>query len=175
MKTLRISLLALLGLATLGAVRAVDTAPAPRVEVNFDKPEKFADAGSSQRGSDFGRDANLAEFKSHLELRANTYIPEGQKLVVTFTDIDLAGEVEPWRSPQHQDIRIVKDIYTPKIDLSFKLLDAKGAVLKEGARHLSNLNFLMELYPNRNEPLVYDKALLDTWLRDEFVKPKARK
>jgi hypothetical protein len=172
MKTLRLALTALIGIAAVAGVRATDSKPASRAEVTFSDPEKFTDAADGQRGSDFGRDGNLAELRNYLMQRANSYIPEGQKLIVTITDVDLAGEIEPWRSPRMQDVRIIKSIYAPKIDLTFKLVDANGAVVKEGKRELRDQTFDMNIYPNRNDPRVYEKALFDDWLRSEFGRVK---
>jgi hypothetical protein len=175
MKITRLTLSALLGVTAIIGVRAADAAkPAPRTEVTFANPEKFSDAADGQRGSEFGRDANLAELREHLIDRANAYVAEGQKLAITVTDVDLAGEVEPWRSPQMSDVRIIKDIYAPKIDLSFKLTDASGAVIKEGTRHLTDLTFTMNIYSDRSDRRVYEKGLIDNWLRSEFGRAKKK-
>ncbi len=181
MKILRSTLITLLGIAATVGVRAAAetktptavTKPVPRAEVTYTEPEKFTDAADGQRGSDYGREGNLAELRDYLVQRANVYVPEGQKLSITITDVDLAGEIEPWRSPQMQDTRIIKDIYPPRIDLSFKLVDASGAVVKEGKRDLRDLSYNMKLYPNRSDRRVYEKGLLDDWLRSEF--PRAKK
>lgn len=167
MKTFRTTLTAFLGLAVVAALGAADPKPV-RTEVIFDHPENFTDAADGQRGSDFGREANLNELRDHLIRRADRFVPEGDKLTVTITDVDLAGEVEPWRTPSHQDIRIIKDIYPPRIQLSFKLTNASGAVVKEGTRKLQDLTFNMNIYPNRNDERVYEKGLLDDWVRQEF-------
>jgi hypothetical protein len=167
MKIPRITLSVFTGLVTILGLQAAPKAP-PRAEVTFSEPDKFSDAADDQRGSDFGREANLSELKSYIEDRANVYVPEGQKLQVTITDVDLAGEIEPWRSSSLRDARIVKDIYPPRIQLNFKLTDATGAVVKEGTRNLTDLAFLMNIYPNRSEQRVYEKALLDNWLRSDF-------
>lgn len=173
MKTLRFTLIALFGVTSIIGVQAAGEKPASRIEVNFSDPEEFTDAANGQRGSDYGRDANLADLKSHLERRANDYVPAGQKLEVTITDVDLAGEIEPWRSPQAHDIRIIKDIYSPRIDLSYKLIDtATGAVVKEGTNKLRDLTFNMNIHINRSDPRLYEKALLDDWLRKEFGRIK---
>src|SRR5688572_25321075 len=173
MKTLRYTLTALVGMAAIVGVQAGEGKPAPRVEVTFSNAEDFTDAADAQRGSDYGRDANLAELKAHLERRANAYVPAGQKLEVNITDVDLAGEIEPWRSPQAQDVRIIKDIYSPRIDLSYKLIDtATGAVVKEATNKLRDLTFNMNLHANRQDPRLYEKALLDDWLRKEFGRVK---
>ena len=159
----------MLGAAAVLGLRAADTPALSKVEVVFSHPENFTDAAQSQRGSGIGLEANLAILQDYIVSRASSLVPAGDKLTLTFTDIDLAGEYEPWRTNAH-DVRIVKDIYTPKMTLSFKLTDSSGKVVKEGDRHLTNLNFMMDILPltERDEPLAYDKALVGDWLRDEF-------
>ena len=173
MKIIRYTLIALLGAAAMGGLRAADNSNSnsSRVDVVFSHPDKFTDAARAQRGSDFGLDQNLAEIRHFVVSRAESMIPQGDKLTVTFTDIDLAGEYEPWRTPgRGGDVRIVKDIYTPKMDLSFKLTDENGNVIKQGTRHLTNMTFMMDILPPdlRNEPLAYDKELLLNWLHNDF-------
>jgi len=172
MKTLRLTLTALLGILAVVGVRAADSKAAPRATVTFVNPDKFTDAADGQRGSDYGRDGNLAELKTYIERKASSYVPEGQRLEVTITDVDLAGEIEPWRSPQMQDVRIIKEIYPPRIDLSYKLINASGAVVKEGTHQLRDLNYTMNINPNRSDPRVYEKALLDDWFRADFARVK---
>lgn len=171
MKITRLTLSALLALAAAVGVSAADSKAASRVEVNFVDPDKFSDAADAQRGSDFGRDSNLQELREYIQRRANAQLPEGQRLTVTITDVDLAGEIEPWRSPRMGDARLVKDIYPPRIALDFRLVDASGAVVKEGSRKLTDLTFMMNLHGvNRSDPRIYEKELLDTWIRREFGK-----
>jgi len=154
-----------------GALWAADQ-KTDRVEVTFVNPDKFTDAADAQRGSDWGRDANLQILKDYIVRRASRYVAEGQKLSVSITDVDLAGEIEPWRSTSLRDARIMKDIYPPRIDLSYKLTDASGTVVKEGTRHLSDMNYLMNVYPDRSDPRVYDKGLLDDWIRHDLATKK---
>jgi hypothetical protein len=172
MKSRHIPLLSAITLFSFAGLQAAPatakTTDASRVEVSFVNADKFTDAADGDRGSDWGRDSNLEILKEHLVRKASRVIPEGQKLVVKITDVDLAGEVEPWRSVRFHDVRIVKDIYPPRIELSFQLLDAAGAVIKEGTRHLSDMSFLMNIYSNRSDARVYEKGLLDDWIRSEF-------
>jgi hypothetical protein len=163
----------MLGAAAVVGLRAADTpaAKASRVEVIFSDPDKFTDAAQDSRGSDWGRDTNLDILKDFIVSRGTSLVPADDKLTITFTDIDLAGEYEPWRSPSAgRDARIVKDIYPPRMDLSFKLTDATGKVVMEGKRHLTNLTFLMDILPpgERSESLAYDRELLRNWLNNEF-------
>ena len=173
MKTLPYTLTALLGMTAIVGVQAADQKMPSRVEVNFVEPENFTDAADGQRGSDFGREKKLDELRDYLVRRAPSFIPQGQRLEITITDVDLAGEIEPWLSPQAHDVRLIKDIYHPRIDLSYKLIDAAtGAVVKEAKSRLRDITFNMNIYPNRNDPRVYEKGLLDNWLRGEFGRAK---
>jgi hypothetical protein len=173
MKTPRLILSAVFGLAAAGAIRAADDLkPAPRAEVIFSQPEKFADVKDDYMGTDKGRDAILSLISEHIVKQAAHYVPAGQMLTVTVTDVDLAGEFEPWHGPSAMDIRIVKDLYPPRIDLSFKLTDAAGKVIKEGTRKLRDLAFNMKISINRDDPLRHEKALIDDWLRQDFTRIK---
>ncbi len=178
MKTQRIALTVLLVLAgATGAFAAKSKdkeKAASRVEVTFDHPEKFTDAADGPRGSDSGRDQILGDLRDYIVDRASRYLPEGQKLAVTISDVDLAGEVEPWRTPSANDIRFIKPIYSPKIDLTFRLTDATGAVIKEDKRQLRDQTFDMNIRVDRNDPRVYEKGLLDDWMRGEFRTAKKK-
>lgn len=172
MKTLRYTLALLLGVAATVGVQAANknssSDAASRVEVVFEQPEKFTDAADGPRGTTFGLESNLAEIKDYIVSRASSVLAPDQRLKVTITDVDLAGEIEPWRSARAQDIRIVKDIYYPRIDLTFQLTDASGAVIKEGKRELRDMNFSMKLHTDRSDPRLHEKGLLDDWIRSEF-------
>lgn len=147
------------------ALTAADTPSSP-VTVSFHESDKFTDARSHWGGdTDQGY---LDILSSHLQKTASRFLAAGQKLEVTFTDIDLAGDFIPG-NVKNQDIRVIKDIYIPRQKLTFRLLGADGQVVKEGERRLSDLNFMNNLgLIGRNDPLFYDKALLTDWLEKEF-------
>jgi hypothetical protein len=165
MKTSILSLLA--GVALLaGCASQVATTPkaVTNVTVTFQDPDHFTDVreNNSTTTSTYYLDA----LRDYLLQTASPMIAPGQKLVITVTDIDLAGE-NLFNQPNM--IRIVKDIYAPKAKLKFQLLGADGHVVKEGERQLINLNFLLDAgRPGSDEPLYYDKLLLKQWLQDEF-------
>lgn len=159
--------LLLAAVITAGSVFAADAEKKEsNVTVNFQDSEKFTDARSS-----FGNSTDEGYLKilsEHLQKTAGKQLAAGQKLEITITDVDLAGDFIPGNM-NTQDVRIVKEIYIPRVKLSFKLLDANGKVIKEGERKLSDLNFMMNPgLIGRNEPLFYDKALLSDWISKEF-------
>jgi len=171
MKTTRLLLVLVFGLfGVADLLRAAASAPQSpqRVKVIFFQPEKFTDVRDSYPGTDSGRESYLSELRDHLQKRARDVVAEGNKLTITVTDVDLAGDFEPGRSRLGNDVRIVRDVYPPRIKLSFKLQDAGGKVLKEGTRKLENVMFQAEPTLDPSDPLRYEKVLLDDWLRKEF-------
>ncbi|MBE34893.1 MAG: hypothetical protein CMI16_04960 [Opitutaceae bacterium] len=168
MKTKTFLLAALVGLSALGVLHASDDA-ATNVSVSFDQPENYSDIGDGFNSTAKGKAANLEGIKQYVQKQAKKYLPADQKLEITFTNIDLAGEFEPWDATM-DDIRIVKDIYPPRIDLQFRVMDASGKVVREGERKLRDLSFMMNLRLNNNDPLRYEKTLIDDWMRKD-VRP----
>ena len=80
----------------------------------------------------------------------------------------MAGEFEPWRGSNYTDIRIIKDIYAPRMSLSFRVTDTDGNVVKEGKRELRDPTFTQRLVIDRNDTYRYEKEMLNDWLRSEF-------
>jgi Protein of unknown function (DUF3016) len=145
-----------------------------RIEVVFFEREKFTDARDSHLGSDKGRDDILQQLKTHLQERAKSYLQPGESLQVTIKDVDLAGDFEPWRTGGGLgDVRIVKEIYPPRVTLAFRLVDASGEVVKQGTRDLRDLMFQRTAAGMYfDHPLRYEKSMLDDWLRSEFSRVK---
>src|ERR1700743_1666593 len=105
---------------------------------------------------------------TYLQKRADRQLPPGQRLDVTFDDIKLAGDYEPWHSPQAQDIRFMKDIYPPRATLSYKLTDADGRTIKEGSSKLLDMAYMQRPLPLSNtDPLRFDNGMLADWLKKE--------
>ncbi len=166
MKTrLILSLLASLALLAGCASPAAKPAKVPtNVTVQFQDPDKFTDV--RENNSTITSTYYLDTLRDYLIQTASPMLGEGQKLSITVTDIDLAGE-NLFNQPNM--IRIMKDIYTPKVKLTFQLVGADGKVLKEGDRQLIDLNYmLLGGRPGSNEPLYYDKMQLKQWLKAEF-------
>jgi hypothetical protein len=166
-----IAILSLLGAGTIFAADA-DKSKTAKATVTFDHPEKFADVKDAYMPTDKGRDAILDQIRQFVETKAASYLGAGQSLEVKFTEIDLAGDFEPQRGPQFMDVRIMKEIYPPRFDLEFKITGADGKVLSKGKRQLRDPFYLQRLVPFHDDPLCYEKDILDDWLRTD-IKSKA--
>ena len=143
------------------------------VSVSYDQPEKFTDFKSGRLSSESELKGLMDLFTAHLQQQAKRWLKDGEKLEIKFTDIDLAGAYEPWHGPQFDDIRIMKDIYPPRMQLAFRLLGADGKVISEGKRELSDLAYQSNLLMPASDAYRYDKNLLTEWLRREFARRPA--
>ena len=162
-------------LAVALALAACATSPAPpvaedTVTVQYAKDVWREDLRRAPSESDATLRAAEQSLTRHVRERAGRVLPEGQKLEISFIRIERAGRVEPWRGPAAYDVRIVRDIYPPRIDLSFRLLAADGSTLASGERELRDPVFLSRAGPYANDPLRFEKALLDDWVRETFPK-----
>lgn len=178
----RLSLLFLLGsllapgLALAGSDKVTDPA-LPRslettapVQVSWDDPATFTEIRHSGNRAEAERGTWVTDLASYLADAASTRLDNGQQLSVRLTDIDRAGDYEPWLGPVMRDVRMMRDIYPPKIKLEFALHDASGQVVAQGERSLGDLGYLQGLVTaHRNtDALRYEKKLLDRWLQQEF-------
>lgn len=147
-------------------------AAVPRITADYVDPENFSDFRDAIFDTEKGRQHIMEQLNEHLA-QLGERLPAGQRLEIRFTDINLAGEFEPWRGIYFNQIRIMKDIYSPRMEFSYRVLDAQGAVLREGTEKLSNLAYLLNVSPiGSHDGLRHDKQLLTDWVRREFRRQK---
>jgi hypothetical protein len=155
-----------LGFSLVGSACAADTGGvAARTEVVFDHPENFTDVKDAQFATDSGRDNILGQIRDFMVSRTSRLLPADDTLKVTFTDIDLAGDFEPWHGPQWADVRVVKALYPPAFKFSYAVTDASGKIVKEGTENIRDMNFQTRIVANNSDPLRYEKDILDDWAR----------
>jgi hypothetical protein len=164
-------LAALLLLAVLyGPALVADSIPrgAERVTVTLQKPEAFKDFKATCIGMDERTRGMLADLTQFIRTSAARYLPRGGALEISVTDIDMAGEFESWRGAQACSVRVMLDVYTPRVVLDFRLTDRDGKVVSAGHRDLSDPLYLTRAVTLSTDPLRYEKNLLLDWLRKEL-------
>jgi hypothetical protein len=156
------------GLFLVAAVETTAATPASqgaRVSVAFQHPESYTDVGPW--GSEREKNGTLKNLGAAMQRSAATFLREELRLEVKVKDIDLAGDIEGWRGGAFDRLRVIRDVYPPRMNLSYRLLDARGRILAEGQEKLIDPNFLFGASPDL-DPLTHDKALFRDWLRKEF-------
>lgn len=171
-------LLAVLSAAAPARVRNVTDADAPRrlptqgaVDVRWQDPAGFAEIVHSHNRAEARRGNWVERLALHLRARAQRRLPAGERLEVEFTDIDRAGDFEPWVAVEFRDTRVLRDLYPPRIALTFRRVAADGTVLAQGARELRDAGYLLRTRAGDGDPLRFEKDLIDRWLARELPAP----
>ncbi|MCV2884786.1 DUF3016 domain-containing protein [Aestuariibacter sp. AA17] len=155
------------------SVAAKATDEIQNVEINWQNPEKYTDIDGANESNKRFRERTIKQLTSHISDLAAT-LPDGQSLTITVTDVDLAGQVWPasfvGMGNSGSEIRLIKDVYIPRMELHYTLHDNTGAVVMEDDVKLKDMAFNHKL--NRyfdDESLRYEKAMLDAWFKDTFT------
>ncbi|MEO6228317.1 MAG: DUF3016 domain-containing protein [Thermomonas sp.] len=167
--------LALAGCASTGA-NGMLAAEAPRalpdagpVSVHWNDPATFTELRLSSNRWAASEGNWLQQLAQYMRKRAQQKLAPGERLELNIVDIDRAGQYEPWRGPNLQNTRIIRDLYPPRMTVQFRRTDASGAVVAEGERKLTDPAFLLNASPiNDSDPLRYEKRMIDYWLRREL-------
>ncbi|MGY0618484.1 DUF3016 domain-containing protein [Lysobacter sp. A378] len=163
-----------LGLAGCATTPVISSGPGQladvgAVQVAWHDPAGFREIARGQDRVDRLRGVSARQLAQYLRSEAGHRLPPGERLQVTFIDIDRAGGYEPWLGSRYDDVRIMRDIYPPRIRLEFRHSGADGQIVAEGEQQLVGSDYLSRSVSHRNsDPLRYEKQLLDDWLRSRF-------
>jgi hypothetical protein len=169
MQTNVLILTTLLSAASIGSAFMVISAvsgPEAQIAVVFVQPQHFTDVKYSK--AEQHSVALLGELQKFMREMGEHYVPAGMQLEIKVTDIDLAGDFEPWRGPQFDHVRITRDIYPPRLSLEFYLTDGSGRVVSAGTREIRDIAYQGRLVRPFDDYLRYEKDMLRDWFHSEF-------
>ena len=139
------------------------------VSVSWGDPAQFTELRYSQNRHEAARGDWVEELASYVAKRVANVLPSGETVEVEIVDIERAGEYE-WAYGWNDDVRVLRDVYPPRMLVRFQRTDADGRVIAEGERRLSDLAYLTGSQPlSTSDPLRFEKRMIDQWVRKEFV------
>ena len=142
----------------------VPSAFAATSEVTWTNPEEYRDIHHGENHRKKFQARVFRGFEEHFAKLASS-LPEGQTLKVEVTDVDLAGDV----FVSHRQVRVVKEIYFPRLKFKYQVIDKDGNEVKQGEENLKDMNFMMtSSLKYNNDFLRYEKRLLDNWFKKTF-------
>lgn len=135
------------------------------VSVSFVGSEHYTDAGIY--GADSER--NLGVLERHLKTLAARCVAADDTLEIEVLDVDLAGQHEWWRGRSY-DVRIMREVAWPRLDVHYIWRNAGGAVLAEGREQVADMNYLWHSARARSEAdvLPYEKSMVQEWVERRF-------
>ncbi len=137
---------------------------AAKSEVTWKDYKSYRDIHEGHEGRKQFRERTFKEFEEHFAKLAEK-LPEDQTLKIEVTDVDLAGDTHVGINR----VRVIKDHYIPRMDLSYQLVDSNNKVLLADEVKIKDMNFMTtSTLKYRSKPLAYEKKMLDDWFEDTF-------
>jgi len=138
---------------------------AAEVEIKWTEPDKYSDIHEGENHRKNFRKQIFTNFEKHFSKLASQ-LPEGQILKVEVTNVDLAGTT--FHSGINR-IRVIKDMYPPRMKFSYQLLNTDNSIAVEGEADLKDINYMMgRSLRYRSDTLGYEKGMLDKWFAEIF-------
>lgn len=138
---------------------------AAEVEIKWTEPDEYSDIHAGENHRKHFREQTFNNFDKHFSKLAGQ-LPEGQILKIEVTNVDLAGTT--FHSGINR-IRVVKDMYPPRMAFSYRLIKADNSIVLEGKADLKDMNFMMgKSLRYRNDSIGYEKGMLDNWFSSTF-------
>lgn len=135
------------------------------VTVAFDAPDRFTDAGVTQRE----RERNLELIERFLIDHVTPCMDPEDRVEIRVSDVSLAGRYEWWRSPQ--GVRIMGPADWPQLKLEYRWEGADGNTLAEQQESVADRNYLRRAGVHRDRPLVFENRMIRHWARATFCDP----
>ena len=154
---------------------------AAKAEVKWTNPDKYRDIypNSNESRKNFRAHVfkNFDKFFAKLAIKLAT----DQTLKIDVTDLDLAGDVNfgssefPLRTMDR--IRVVSDLYFPRIKFSYQLVNSNGEIVAADKLNLKDMNFMLgNNLRYQNQAFSYDKKMIADWFhktfKDQLIKQK---
>jgi hypothetical protein len=162
------------------SIKSLDKLPKSNVTIEWVEPTKFRDVKHPSMSRQRYRESVFLELETFISDLAES-LPEGQKLNIKVTDLDMAGTVQ---TPAMAGIRgssmnsnfdineyrIMRDIDIPRMDFSYELRNADGEIIQQEDVELKDLSYLSRVSKiHKSTPLKYEKEMISRWFKEKFL------
>jgi len=139
----------------------------PKLTVNFPHWETYTDIEDGPYDDPGKKMHILEELRRTFYDLAGSYLPKGEHLTLTFTDVDLAGQYNAGRPG-----RTMKTIYPPRLIFLYELTGPDGKVIKSGwADRKDDLFWEKRLISVQQlDPRYFERVVLYDWMREVLLR-----
>ncbi len=136
-----------------------------RVNVTFEKPEKFTDFKTQANLRAKDRERLMQELTELIDRSVDKQFKNKQKLNINISNIDMAGTFLYGTSDLY---RVILEFDRVRFDFSYELLDSDNKVIKQGDVNLTSrsrqpVTRLRNEY--KNTQFSHEMPLFDDWLK----------
>ncbi|MCU8001804.1 MULTISPECIES: DUF3016 domain-containing protein [unclassified Shewanella] len=167
---MKIQSLLLAGVLSCSAAWAADEAPVDPVtedgvvKIVWQSPKDYRDIKSSGELQSRYEKRLFETLTENINKEATKILKPNQKLEMTITDVDLAGDMHPTFGATANDLRIIKDIYPPRMTFSYQVME-NDKVIIAGDEKLSDMGFMGGIQSLNDKPFMYETKMLTEWLK----------
>lgn len=158
-------LIALFSLTTQVSAQAT-----AEVKVAWQHPEKYTDIRPAN-GTKAAYQKQVISAFDKIWTDFASKLPAGYRLEVTVKDLDLAGDVNPMFRMDHNDIRVIKEIYFPRMNFDYVLFDANKQQIAIGQdEKVKDMGFMMSAPSGfSHRQFAYEAEMLKKWFNRTIV------
>ena len=160
-------------LLMLSTVLFVPVSFAADAEIKWEDVDSYSDIRPANEVKSRYHKRIFKELEQHFIELAET-LPQGQSLSIVVTNLDLAGDVRFMVGPNNATVRVVSDLYFPKMKFDYQLLDETGKVLSTGHANIKDISFNTGHQSISPDPFHYEKNMITDWFNDEFSQQHAK-
>lgn len=147
------------------AMTCASNAFAGQAKVSWQEPEKFTDIRASNETRLGFQERVFKELEQVFSDMAKQ-LPDGYQIEIVVTDVDLAGDVNGTYRQMGNDIRIIKEIYWPRMSFTYAIKDAQNALLSSGTENVKDMNFMSgSRFTSGHSGFVYEEKMLNDWFK----------
>jgi hypothetical protein len=138
---------------------------AGEAKVTWLEPEKYTDIRASNELGDGFKERVFTEFNAMFSKLAKK-LPAGYQMEVTVTDLDLAGDVNGMYNRLGRDIRVIKELYWPRMSFSYILKNEKNELVASAKEDIKDMNFMTSIgIRSSGNSFDYEEKMLNDWFK----------
>ena len=140
---------------------------AGEAKVTWQEPEKYTDIRPSNESRDSFKERIFKEFNIMFAGMAKKF-PDGYLLEINVTDLDLAGDVNGMYSSLGREIRVIKELYWPRMSFSYILKNGKNEIVASAKEDIKDMNFMSPVgMHSSGSSFDYEEKMLNDWFKTQ--------
>lgn len=142
------------------------------VKIEWQDPKSYHDLKTSNEIQSRFENRFFETITKNLNKEAEKTLKPNQKLVMQVSDVDLAGDMRPTFGATMGDLRVVKDLYPPRMTFTYQILEGEQVVVA-GDEKLLDMNFMSNIRRINERPFDAETNMLKHWLH-KTVEPQLK-
>lgn len=142
---------------------------AGEAKVSWGKLDDFTDVVAGSESKERFRERLTQEFEDVFSAMAKK-LPDGYVLNIDVSDLDLAGDAKFGTWAAIYPIRVMKEIYWPRMNFTYTLKNANDEVLVSGKEELRDMNYLHRFrIPSGATSFEFEEKMLQDWFKKQVL------